>query len=67
MKRYINETAAAEYLGNSVHTLRSWRQKGIGPPFIRHGHGKKSGNIRYDIERLDAFMDKFTVETDQGL
>jgi hypothetical protein len=74
MKRYINEAAAAEYLGNSVHTLRAWRQRGVGPPYIRHGHGrsgkfgKKEGrNVRYDIERLDAFMEKFTVETDQGI
>lgn len=34
---YIDERAAAKKLGRSVRTLRQWRQRRCGPPFVKAG------------------------------
>lgn len=33
----VNEKEAAEMVGVSVRTLQAWRQKGIGPNYIKLG------------------------------
>lgn len=42
---------AALFLGLSVRTLELWRQKGLGPKYLRLGH-----SIRYDIDDLNAYL-----------
>jgi predicted site-specific integrase-resolvase len=45
----LTETEAARRLGLKVATLRAWRHRGVGPPFVRLGRA-----IRYlsgDLER----------------
>ena len=57
-RKYINEEAAAEFLGISVRTLRDWRlkgrinNKGEKPPkaYVRGKH------IFFEIHELDAWV-----------
>src|SRR3954464_610526 len=39
---------AAQFLGRSVEVLKKWRQRGIGPKFIRY----EDGIIRYALSAL---------------
>ncbi len=53
MSNLINETAAAEMLGLSVHWLRRKRWSGGGIPFIKVGDG---GAVRYRKEDIEAYI-----------
>ncbi len=52
----LNDQQAAEQLGVSPATLRSWRCRGIGPDFVKMGAGKKSPvrHSAFDIEQFIA-------------
>ena len=50
----INEQKAAKRLDVSVWTLRSWRCRGIGPPYIKMGRGTQAA-VRYNPLDLDEF------------
>jgi len=64
----IDERAAAEQLGVSVHTLRKWRHAGRGPRFLklpgaeRRGRGR-AGLVRYRPEDLESFLAECLVPT----
>lgn len=51
----LNDSQAAEHLGVSPATLRSWRCRGIGPSFVKMGHGKKSP-VRYSSSDIEQFI-----------
>ena len=50
--RYLDEPAAAAYLGLSPRTLQVWRRTGDGPPYSR----LSQRCIRYDTRTLDRWM-----------
>jgi hypothetical protein len=56
-KRYLTDEEASHYLGLSVHTLRQWRSKNIGPDYLRVG-----ARIVYDVKALDTWMGQFRVK-----
>ena len=51
----LNDEQAARRLGISPATLRSWRCRQIGPPFIKLGLGTQAP-VRYNPDDLDEFM-----------
>lgn len=51
----LNDSKAAERLGVSPATLRSWRCRGIGPAFIKMGRGAKAP-VRYSEADLEQFI-----------
>lgn len=51
----LNDEQAAKRLGVSPATLRSWRCREIGPPFIKLGIGTQAP-VRYNPDDLDEFM-----------
>ena len=53
MSNLINEKAAAEKIGLSVHWLRRKRWSGGGIPYCKVGDG---GAVRYRIEDIDAYI-----------
>lgn len=53
MSNLINEKAAAEKIGLSVHWLRRKRWSGGGIPFIKVGDG---GAVRYRQEDIEAYI-----------
>lgn len=53
MSNLINETAAAEMIGLSIHWLRRKRWSGGGIPFIKVGDG---GAVRYRKEDIEAYI-----------
>jgi len=55
-KRYLTEEEASHYLCLSVHTLRQWRSKSIGPDYLRVGT-----RIIYDVKDLDMWMGQYHV------
>ena len=61
-KTYLNSEQAAEYLGISTATLKNWRKRGDGPPFIK----VNARVIRYLRCDLDAWMDGKPRQTISG-
>ena len=51
-KRFLTEQEAAELLNREPQTLRVWRVKGIGPPFIKDPQGA----IHYEQETLETWV-----------
>jgi len=51
----LNDEQAAKRLGVSPATLRSWRCREIGPPFVKLGPGIQAA-VRYNPDDLDEFM-----------
>ena len=47
----LNEQQVAEMLCVSLPTLRRWRHRRVGPPFI-----KLSALCRYSLEQLEAWL-----------
>lgn len=54
-KNLLNDNEAAIKLGVSPATLRSWRCRGIGPPFIKLG-SSSNASVRYNPIDLDDFL-----------
>lgn len=54
--RLLNENEAGKYLGISGRTLRDWRDKGIGPEYVKLEGNEKL--TRYDIKELDRYIDE---------
>jgi len=57
-KEYLTELQIADYLKISVHTIRSYRQRKKGPPYIK----SDTGLIRYVKEDVDKYMVGYSVE-----
>ncbi len=51
MPKLISTKQAAEMLGTTVGTLKSWRSRGLGPKWVKLGAA-----VRYDIEELLDFI-----------
>jgi DNA-binding transcriptional MerR regulator len=49
----LDETPAAEQLGLPPRTLRTWRSRGKGPPFVRLGK-----RVKYRPQDLRAFVEQ---------
>jgi predicted DNA-binding transcriptional regulator AlpA len=54
----ITEHEAAARLQLSVATLRAWRHRATGPPFVRFGRA-----VRYLSSDLDMFINSCRVDT----
>ena len=50
--RFLKDEQAADLIGLSVQTLRNWRFKREGPPYIRAGR-----SIRYSFQDLLGWME----------
>lgn len=55
--RMLTDVAAAELLGVSPATMRSWRCRGTGPSYLKLGRGIRAA-VRYDRHDLDRFIDQ---------
>ncbi len=53
----MTEKKAAEFLGVSPVTLRTYRSRGVGPTYVRLG----AGTIRYTRGDLENYINKHTV------
>ena len=51
----FDEHRAAQRLGVSTWTLRSWRCRGIGPIYVKLGRGSQAP-VRYNPDDLDEFV-----------
>jgi hypothetical protein len=56
-RQLVDDQVAAGYLDMSPSTLRSWRCRGIGPVYIKLGHGKRAA-VRYDLRDLAHFIEQ---------
>ncbi|WP_300030594.1 helix-turn-helix domain-containing protein [uncultured Roseobacter sp.] len=50
---FIDETAAADFLCQSVRTLQKWRVTGEGPEFFKSGR-----SVRYRRRELNAWAEE---------
>jgi hypothetical protein len=58
LERLLTTRQAAPILSESVDTLKKWRQRGLGPAYIKY----ESGAIRYRLSDLWQYLDDHTVE-----
>ena len=56
---YLTEKQTAEYTGTKITTLRSWRNRGVGIPFV-----KIAGSVRYSKTDIDNYMKENTRKPD---
>jgi hypothetical protein len=50
LDEFLSEEAAAAAIGKSLRTLRQWRRRGIGPPYVKFGR-----TIRYRKPFVEHF------------
>jgi hypothetical protein len=55
-KQYIDDRECAEIGRFQVQTLRNWRHKSIGPPYIKIGR-----SVRYDRAEFIAWLEQFKI------
>lgn len=53
--RVVDTEGAAERLGITPETLRNWRWRGDGPPFLKLGRA-----VRYRLSELSDWLDDCT-------
>ena len=56
----LSPSEAAERLGVKYGTLRNWRWRGVGPPFLKVGR-----SVRYRLVDLADWLDDNTVSACQ--
>lgn len=57
-EKLLKESVVAEILGVSMPTLRSWRCRGLGPPYIKLGAGSKSP-VRYSASDIEKYIAEY--------
>jgi hypothetical protein len=57
-KEFLNELDTSEYVNLSVHTLRKYRAKHIGPRFY-----KMNGSIRYRLGDIEDWLEACRITT----
>jgi len=55
LQSFLNERAVSKMLGISLGSLRRWRLRREGPPYIKLGAGR-GGAVRYPLVALDAWL-----------
>lgn len=60
---YINESAAAAFLGLRRGTLSNWRCQGRGPAYSRLNGGRV---IRYKLADLEAFAQRDRIDPEDN-
>ena len=55
VRKLIDTKEAAEMLGTTVGTLKSWRSREVGPKWVKLGAA-----VRYDVEELLDFIKRNT-------
>ena len=61
-KRLVGQKEAAQYLNLSEATMERYRWRGGNIPYIRIGPRA----IKYDLEQLDEYIDRNTVQKDKA-
>lgn len=56
-REWLSPAEAAKHLAVSPHTVKKWRQRGVGPPFHRYSRGLRL-YVRYDKGELDAWQSR---------
>lgn len=59
---FLSETELSERLGIPVTTLRTWRNRRAGPPFVKIGPRA----VRYSWQAVREYCDRNTVATVEG-
>lgn len=52
MSRWLTTEQAADYIGYREGTLRVWRAKEVGPPYVK----APGGGVRYSSDDLDTWI-----------
>ena len=60
-RQWVTSATIAEELEISPHTLRSWRSRGVGPPYYR-----LEGVIRYDREEVETWRNARRQAAENG-
>lgn len=58
--KYVSQATAAEFLGVQPRTLEAWRQRGIGPRYLRYS----KTCVRYRLSDIQAWVATREVNTE---
>jgi hypothetical protein len=56
---WLNSRKASRYIGTCANTMAQWRERDIGPPYVK----LPSGTVSYRLSDLNAFMLKRLHQT----
>jgi predicted DNA-binding transcriptional regulator AlpA len=57
--RWIDEKEVSQIMGIAVQTLRNWRFKRVGPPYV-----KVSKAVRYRVDEVIDFMERKKINVE---
>jgi predicted DNA-binding transcriptional regulator AlpA len=60
--RLLTEKEVSHLTGLALSTLRHWRLKRVGPPYLKLGCARK-GPVRYALHDVVAWAEGFRVQT----
>ncbi len=60
MTTMLTSNQAALRIGYTVDTLKRWRRKKKGPPYVRLD-GTDQGRVRYPEDKLEQWLEERTV------
>ncbi len=60
MQSLLTDRELAEWIGIPVHTIRAWRSKGLGPPYVNFGK-ERCGLVRYRQVDVQEWVDDQVV------
>ncbi len=52
----VESNVAAPMIGVNAATLKAWRRRGLGPPYVRFGN-----RVRYRVSDVEAWLAAHTV------
>lgn len=52
---FTDEKGLSAWIGVAQKTLGAWRRQGVGPQWVRLGHGPR-GPVRYSVEGVKAWL-----------
>jgi hypothetical protein len=57
--KMYKENEAANFLGLKITTLRDWRVRRVGPPYVKY----LNRSVRYPLDGLAAFVEQSRILT----
>ena len=60
--RLLTEKEVSQMTGLALSTLRHWRVRRVGPPYLKLGR-KRQGAVRYNLADVVRWTENFRVET----
>lgn len=62
IEKLLTPKETAEILSTTEKTLSGWRNRGVGPKYVKSGVGARRSSVRYRKSDLESYMKSLTSE-----